>query len=57
MKTFTELTTDELREMAIKTDPVRCNWDQWTREMLLAFFHNRRDKYGHDAASAAFVAR
>lgn len=39
---FSELTDEQLRELARKTDGVRAtDWKHWTREMLLAFFHNR----------------
>lgn len=34
-------TTEELRAMAKKTDGGRCDWDSFTREMLLAFFRNQ----------------
>lgn len=42
---FADLSTDELRARAKQTDNGRANWDQWTREMLLAFFHNRFGRY------------
>lgn len=38
---FSDIPTDELRDMAARTDGGRANWGDWTREMLLAFFHNR----------------
>lgn len=38
---FTDLTTDELRALAAKTDNGTASWSQWDRDMLLAFFHNR----------------
>lgn len=37
---FVELTTEELLEMAKKTDKVT-PWHKYDRAMLLAFFHNR----------------
>lgn len=40
-KLFRELETEELRRMASKTDGGRAAWSEWTRDMLLAFFHNR----------------
>lgn len=40
-KKFADLSTEELRAMAARTDGGRASWGDWTREMLLAFFHNR----------------
>lgn len=42
---FADLATEDLRAMAMQTDPVRCNWNQWDRSMLLAFHHNRHGKF------------
>lgn len=41
LRRFEELTTDELRTLAVASDGGRANWAQWTREMMLAFFLNR----------------
>ena len=41
---YADLSTEELRAMAIKTDDGRCNWKDFDRAMLLAFFHNRNRK-------------
>lgn len=38
---FAELSTERLRAMASKTDGGHASWSNWTRDMLLAFFHNR----------------
>lgn len=39
---FTELSDDQLRELAKKTDGgMRTDWTQYDRAMLLAFFSNR----------------
>jgi hypothetical protein len=43
-KEFVELSTEELREMARKTDGGLASWSDWTRDMLLAFHHNRHGK-------------
>lgn len=40
-KPFAELPTEDLRAMASKSDGGRASWSLWTRDMLLAFFHNR----------------
>lgn len=42
---FVDLSTDELRERAVKTDNGQANWNDWTREMLIAFFQNRFGRY------------
>lgn len=42
---FSDLTETELRAMAVATGCRRASWDQWTRDMLLAFHHNRHGKY------------
>ncbi len=43
-KRFADLSTDELLTMAMKTCS-RTGWRDWSREMLLAFFHNRHGKF------------
>lgn len=40
-KNFSDLSTEQLRAMAVRSDNGRASWSEWTREMLLAFFHNR----------------
>lgn len=40
-KKFADIATDELRAMAVRTDGGHASWSEWTRDMLLAFFHNR----------------
>lgn len=42
---FAELDTEQLRDMATKTDGGRCDWRKFDRAMLLAFFHNRHGRY------------
>lgn len=42
---FADLTTEHLRMMAAKTGESRLGWHEYTREQLLAFFHNRHGKY------------
>lgn len=43
-KQFTELTLAELLELAAATDKAT-PWHKYTRDMLLAFFHNRHGRY------------
>jgi hypothetical protein len=46
---FADLTTEQLRAMAERTDANtrgrRADWAAWDRAMLLAFFHNRHGRY------------
>ncbi len=48
-KRFADLPTEDLRAMAVKTDNGQASWHQWTRDMLLAFFHNRFGQYVPEA--------
>ena len=43
-RAFADLSTEELRAMAAKTCS-RTGWSEWTREMLLAFWHNRHGRF------------
>lgn len=38
---FVNMSTDALRAWCSHTDAGRATWSQWTREMMLAFCHNR----------------
>lgn len=43
-KLFADLATEQLLAMAMKTCD-RTGWRDWSRDMLLAFFHNRHGKF------------